>query len=107
MADVTKEDKKSFMDFVLHHWVALAALVAFSTAWGQQQVKVQNLEQAITLNKDHTIKLDELKTQVIRQEEQLKAIKESQAKSEIYLEKLLEMKLDEKENKVLRKQNGK
>ena len=35
------------MNWIKANWTILAALVTMGAAWGQQQMKVQNLEQAI------------------------------------------------------------
>lgn len=80
------------MEWLKAHWVILAALVAVSTAWGQQQQKITTIEQALILQKSSADKIEELKMQVVRQDEQLKTIKESQLKMEVSFNRLVELK---------------
>lgn len=80
------------MEWLKAHWVILAALVAVSTAWGQQQQKITTIEQALILQKSSADKIEELKMQSVRQDEQLKMIKESQLKMEASFNRLVELK---------------
>ena len=80
------------MEWLKAHWVILAALVAVSTAWGQQQQKITTIEQALILQKSSADTIEELKMQSVRQDEQLKMIKESQLKMEASFNRLVELK---------------
>lgn len=78
------------MNWLRTNWTILAALAAMSAAWGQQQVKVQNLEQAVIQQTENAREQKVIREQVIRQDEQLKAIKESQKTQEQLLRELLQ-----------------
>lgn len=80
------------------NWVILVALVTMATAWGQQQQKVQTLEQAMIANSQVADKLQDVKEKVVRQEEQLKAIKDSQVNTENLLRILVQEQRANKRN---------
>lgn len=80
------------LDWLKTHWVILAAIVAMSTAWGQQQQKVVTLEQAIINQAGAVKQINELQMQAVRQDEQLKMIKESQLRTEKLIEILARKK---------------
>lgn len=85
------------MNWLRTNWaiVSFALTVLFgggyqaNDAWSQQQVRIQNAERTIdqlsTENKEQKI----IREQVIRQDEQLKAIKESQKTQEQLLREVL------------------
>ena len=43
----THTSKETIMDWLKQNWFILAALATASVAWGQQQQKIQTLENAI------------------------------------------------------------
>ena len=77
------------MNWIKTNWTILAALAAMSAAWGEQTIRVQGMERSIEQqaaeNKEQRI----VREQVIRQDEQLKAIKESQRTQEQLLRELV------------------
>lgn len=78
------------MNWIKANWVLLSAIATMGMAWGQQQMKVQNLEQAVVQQVENAREQKVIREQVIRQDEQLKAIKESQRTQEALLRELLQ-----------------
>ena len=78
------------MNWIKTNWTILAALAAMSAAWGEQTIRVQQVERSVEQqaaeNKEQRI----VREQVIRQDEQLKAINESQRTQESLLRELLQ-----------------
>lgn len=72
------------------NWTVLAFLATAITAWADTQNDIKNLKDAITQQTDNAKKLDEVRLQAVRQDEQLKSIKESQKTQEQLLRDLLD-----------------
>ncbi len=82
------------MTWLRTNWAIVTFVLTMAAAWGQQELKVQNLEQAIvqqtTINKE----LKETREQVIRQDERLKSIDKSQQTQEQLLRDILQGQRD-------------
>ena len=78
------------MNWIKTNWTILAALVTMSAAWGDQVRRVNNVEEAIVQQAENNRELKVTREQVIRQDEQLKAIKESQKTQEQLLRDLVQ-----------------
>lgn len=78
------------MNWIKTNWTILAALVTMSVAWGDQVRRVNNVEDAIVAQTENNRELKQTREQVIRQDEQLKAIKESQKTQEQLLRDLIQ-----------------
>ena len=78
------------MNWIKTNWTILAALAAMSAAWGEQTVRVRTVEEAIVQQAEANREQKVLREQVIRQDEQLKAIKESQKTQEQLLRDLIQ-----------------
>ena len=78
------------MDWIKSNWVLITALATMSAAWGQQQMKVENLEQAVIQQAANAKKLEDVREQSIRQDEKLKAIEKSQQTQEQLMRDILE-----------------
>jgi Tfp pilus assembly protein PilN len=100
MATSTSVKQFSIVDWTLKHWTQLTVIVGLIASGSlfavdlKNQVKEQSKEIASfkeIIAKQHEISKDisELKVQTTRQDEQLKSIKDSQQKSEQYLERLI------------------
>lgn len=72
------------------HWFLLTALIAIGSAWGQQQIKVESLEEAVKQNVATQQEIKDLKEQQARVDERTKAILEGQARQERLIELLLQ-----------------
>lgn len=81
---------KAVLDWLKVHWALLSFLVAVSTAWADQRNEINNLKDAVVQQTDNAKKLDEVRLQSARQDEQLKAIKDSQRTQEQLLRDLLD-----------------
>ena len=79
----------NFIEQLSKTWFIILALVGMSVAWGQQQMKIQNLEEAVK----HAVliqkEVSEIKMQSIRQEERALQMIENQAQQQRLLELLL------------------
>lgn len=82
------------MNWLKNYWWFLTALATMGAAWGQQQMKVQNLEEAIVQQSAINKELKETREQVIRQDERLKSIDKSQQTQEQMLRDLLQGQRD-------------
>lgn len=78
------------MNWIKTNWTILAALAAMSAAWGEQTVRVRTVEDAIVQQAEANREQKAMREQVIRQDEQLKAIKESQKTQEQLLRDLIQ-----------------
>jgi len=78
------------MNWIKTNWTILAALVTMGAAWGDQVRRVNNVEDAIIAQTENNRELKQTREQVIRQDEQLKAIKESQKTQEQLLRDLIQ-----------------
>jgi ATPase subunit of ABC transporter with duplicated ATPase domains len=78
------------VNWIKTNWTILAALAAMSAAWGDQVRRVNNVEEAIVAQTENNRDLKATREQVIRQDEQLKAIKESQKTQEQLLRDLIQ-----------------
>lgn len=77
-------------DWIKVHWPVVVALIAGGTAWGQQQQKITGLEQTIAQQQQQGQKIEVVKEQVIRNEEQLKVIQVQLAEQQRYLRALVD-----------------
>jgi uncharacterized protein HemX len=77
-------------EWIKTHWPVVIALVAGGTAWGQQQQKIDGLTQAIAQQQQQGQKIEQVKEQAIRNEEQLKAIQVQLADQQRYLRALVD-----------------
>ncbi len=82
------------MNWLKSYWWFLTALVSVGVAWGQQELKVRNLEDAIVQQTAINKELKETREQVIRQDERLKSIDKSQQTQEQLLRDLLQGQRD-------------
>ena len=78
------------MNWIKTNWTILAALAAMSAAWGEQTIRVRSVEEAIVQQAEANREQKVMREQVIRQDEQLKAIKESQKTQEQLLRDLIQ-----------------
>ncbi len=78
------------MNWIKTNWTILAALVTMGVAWGEQTVRVRSVEDAIVAQAENNRDLKATREQVIRQDEQLKAIKESQKTTEQLMRDILQ-----------------
>lgn len=78
------------MNWIKTNWTILAALAAMSAAWGEQTVRVRTVEEAIVQQAEANREQKVMREQVIRQDEQLKAIKESQKTTEQLMRDILQ-----------------
>ena len=78
------------MNWVKTNWTILAALLTIGIAWGDQTRRVNTVEDAIVQQAEANKEQKAMREQVIRQDEQLKAIKESQKTQEQLLRDLIQ-----------------
>lgn len=78
------------MNWIKTNWTILAALVTMGVAWGEQTIRVRSVEEAIVQQAENNRDLKATREQVIRQDEQLKAIKESQKTTEQLMRDILQ-----------------
>ena len=78
------------MNWLKSYWWFLTALAGMSAAWGQQQLKVEKLEDAVVQQAAINRELKETREQSIRQDEKLKSIERSQQTTEQLLRDLLQ-----------------
>lgn len=77
------------MNWVKTNWTILAALLTIGIAWGDQTQRVNTVEKALIEQAEANREQKAMREQVIRQDEQLKAIKESQRTQEQLLRELV------------------
>lgn len=90
--ETSKQDKHesgSLVDFLKKHWFLIVALVTLSSAWGQSQIKIQTLEEAVKQNSTTQAEITVIKSDLARFDERGKALVESQARQERMIEMLL------------------
>ena len=78
------------MNWVKTNWTILAALLTIGIAWGDQTQRVNTVEKALIEQAEANKEQKAMREQVIRQDEQLKAIKESQKTQEQLLRDLIQ-----------------
>ncbi len=78
------------MNWVKTNWTILAALLTIGIAWGDQTQRVNTVEKALIEQAEANKEQKVMREQVIRQDEQLKAIKESQRTQESLLRDILQ-----------------
>ena len=78
------------MNWVKTNWTILAALLTIGIAWGDQTQRVNTVEKALIEQAEANREQKAMREQVIRQDEQLKAIKESQKTQEQLLRDLIQ-----------------
>ena len=78
------------MNWVKTNWTILASLLTIGIAWGDQTRRVNTVEDAIVQQAEANKEQKAMREQVIRQDEQLKAIKESQKTQEQLLRDLIQ-----------------
>ena len=78
------------MNWIKTNWTILAALVTIGVAWGDQTQRVNTVEKALIEQAEANREQKAMREQVIRQDEQLKAIKESQKTTEQLMRDILQ-----------------
>lgn len=78
------------MNWIKTNWTILAALVTIGVAWGDQTQRVNTVEKALIEQAEANREQKSMREQVIRQDEQLKAIKESQKTTEQLMRDILQ-----------------
>ena len=78
------------MNWVKTNWTILAALLTIGIAWGDQTQRVNTVEKALIEQAEANKEQKAMREQVIRQDEQLKAIKESQKTQEQLMRDILQ-----------------
>ncbi len=83
------------LEWIKQHWVIFTALFFVGTAWGQQQVKLTNLEQAVKKQAETNEKLDKIKEDLAKNREkaltEMSEIKQQNARIEERLNILVSM----------------
>lgn len=83
------------LEWLKNHWFLFTALVFIGTAWGQQQVKVSNLEDAVKKQVEINQKLDKIKEDAAKDREktiiEISEIKQQNARIEERLILLVNM----------------
>lgn len=77
------------MNIIKNYWFIIAAIVTVSTAWGQSQVKILSLEDAIKETATTQRQVNDLKAQTERIDERTKSLIDSQVRQERMIEMLL------------------
>lgn len=101
--ELSKQDKhesSSVVEFLKKHWFLIVALVTLSSAWGQSQVKIQTLEEAVKQNVTTQSDITVIKSDLARFDERGKALVESQARQERMIELLLNQQQQQLRNQT-------
>ena len=77
------------MNIIKNYWFVIVAIVTVSTAWGQSQVKILSLEDAIKETATTQRQVNDLKAQTERIDERTKSLIDSQIRQERMIEILL------------------
>lgn len=77
------------MNIIKNYWFVIVAIVTVSTAWGQSQVKILSLEDAIKETATTQRQVNDLKAQTERIDERTKSLIDSQVRQERMIEMLL------------------
>ena len=78
------------IEWLHKHWFLLVALVAIGSAWGQQQNKIMNLEEAVKATASTSQKVETLQQQGARVDERTQAIQKDQAETKQLILQLLQ-----------------
>lgn len=77
------------LDVITKNWVWITALFITGGAWGQAQVKIQNLEDAVKLQAESQAQIQIVKEQAARLEERTVQIQSSQQRIETMMFEIL------------------
>lgn len=72
------------------HWLIVGLFFTVTTAYGQAQMKIQSLEDAVKQNVIINSQINEIKLNSVRQEEQLKSLDITMRRQEKMMEIMLE-----------------
>jgi len=78
------------IEWLHKHWFLLVALVAIGSAWGQQQNKIMNLEEAIKATASTSQKVETLQQQGARVDERTRDIQKDQAETKQLILQILQ-----------------
>jgi hypothetical protein len=77
------------IEWIKHNWALVTTLLAVGTAYGQQQAKIQTLEDAVKQNAVVQQEIKDIKIQSAVYDERTKSIIESQQRQERMIEMML------------------
>lgn len=89
------------MNIIKNYWFVIVAIVTVSTAWGQSQVKILSLEDAIKETATTQRQVNDLKAQTERIDERTKSLIDSQIRQE----RMIEMLLSNQQNYIKQNKN--
>ena len=89
------------MNIIKNYWFVIVAIVTVSTAWGQSQVKILSLEDAIKETATTQRQVNDLKVQTERIDERTKSLIDSQIRQE----RMIEMLLSNQQNYIKQNKN--
>lgn len=72
----------AILEWLKKHWFIFTVLFAGGTAWGQAQIKISNLEDAVRKNAETQVKVEELQKQSSKIEERTVQMQIQQMKME-------------------------
>jgi hypothetical protein len=83
MADKTEvKSDTMIIEWLRKNWFLFAAILAAGVAWGQAQMKIQSLEEAVKSNSETQAQVQGVKGQMERMDERTKMMQESMARQE-------------------------
>lgn len=78
------------IEWLKQNWFLITAFFTAAAAWGGQQIKVQNLEDAVKQNVVTQQKIEDLNTKVAKQDERSERMLEMQQQQQRLLELILQ-----------------
>lgn len=80
---------EKFLTYLKTYWFLIVAFFTMSVAWGQSQLKIQTLEEAVKETATTQQQVQALKEQVARTDERTQLMLDSQIRQERLIENIL------------------
>ncbi len=81
------------IEWLQKHWFLIVALTTMSAAWGQSQLKIQSLEEAVKASASLQKEFQQMREQAIRVDERTVSIQKTQESQEKKLDTLINLQL--------------
>jgi len=84
------------LDNIKNYWVIIVAVVSISTAWGENAIKISNLEDAVKSNAETQKQVSGLKEKSAAIDERTQAMQQTQVEQQKMLEQIYSQLLKSK-----------
>jgi hypothetical protein len=78
------------LEFLKKYWFLITSVITVSAAWGGQQIKINNIEEAVKVQAQNQAAITELKEKSARQDERTQRMLDNQAQQQRLLEILIQ-----------------